>query len=208
MKKAFWERFAFFYDIAVKKGDAADRAAADYIAGFLAPDCRLLEAACGTGRFSRALAPKVERVSCCDYAGNMVRQAERKAAGLDNLDFSVQDITALRFADGSFDAALAANVLHLLPRPERAVAELVRVVRPGGLLIFPNYVNGESGRSDRRFLRLAGTLGFRPENEWTREQFLDFLRDRGLEVLGHRMFASREPMCVAVARAADGKKTF
>lgn len=202
MKKDFWERFAFAYDTAMKKGDRADREAARYIAGFLPSNCRLLEAACGTGRFSCALSPFVKQISCCDYAENMVRQTEKKAArlGLHNLDFSVQDITALTFPDHHFDVAMAANVLHLLPHPEKALAELMRVLRPGGLLVIPNFVNGESNRSGRRFLRMIGTLGFQPKNEWTTEQFLTFLKSHRLEIIQHRVFASKQPLCVAIAK--------
>ena len=202
MKKSFWEHTARFYDAAVQKGDAADKEAAEYVAGFLSKDCRLLEAACGTGRFSCALASVVRQVSCCDYAENMVRQTEKKAGrlGLTNMEFSVQDITALQFADNSFDAAVAANVLHLLPRPNDAIRELTRVVRPGELLIIPNYINGESGRSGKRFLRLIGSLGLQPENEWTQRQFLEYLTGSGLNLIEYRMFASREPLCVAIMK--------
>jgi phosphatidylethanolamine/phosphatidyl-N-methylethanolamine N-methyltransferase len=200
MKKTFWERTARFYDVAVKKGDAADREAVSYIAEFLPADCRLLEAACGTGRFSCALAFKVKHVSCCDYAENMVWQTEKKAKrlGLTNADFSLQDITALHFADDSFDAAVAANVLHLLPTPNEAIRELSRVVRPGGLIIIPNFVNGENGQKGRRFLHFIGSLGFRPENEWTHKQFLEFLSGSGLKLIESRMFESKQPLCVAI----------
>ncbi len=202
MNKAFWERTAFLYDLAVRKGDNGDREAAEYIAGFLSPDFRLLEAACGTGRFSCELALGVSRVVCCDYADRMVQAAKNKAdrLGLLNLDFSVQDITSLEFENGSFDAALAANVLHLLPEPERAVEELVRVVKPGGPIILPNYVGGESLGSDRFFLRFIEKLGFRARQAWKRAEFLDFLTRSGLVIVDHRMFDSRQPLCVAITR--------
>lgn len=208
MKKSFWEHTARFYDAAVKKGDSADKAAAEFIGGFLSPDFRLLEAACGTGRFTCALSSYVREIICCDYAENMVHQTKKKAAslGLSNIAFSVQDITALKFEDNSFDAAVTANVLHLLPQPNEAIRELTRVVRPGGILIIPNFVNGESGKSGKRFLRLIGSLGFRPENEWTQQQFLEFLNNSGLEVIESRMFASKQPLCVAIAKNIGNEK--
>lgn len=207
MKKSFWELTARFYDTAVKKGDTADKEAAEYISGFLSKDSRILEAACGTGRFSCELAPSVQKATCCDYAEKMVRQAKKKASrlGLTNMEFSVQDITELGFADDSFDAAVAANVLHLLPQPSDAIRELTRVVRPGGLLLIPNFVNGESSRSGERFLKLIGSIGFRPENEWTNQQFLTFLSDSGLELVDSRMFESKQPLCVAIVRNNKGQ---
>ncbi len=205
MKKKFWDCCAPVYDLAMKKGDAGDRVAAEYIAGYLAPGSTLLEAACGTGRFTCALAPHLAQVCCCDYSQKMVETAKRKAhvLGLDNVSFSIQDVTSLNFPAASFDSVLAANVLHLLPEPEKAVDELVRVVRPGGLLIFPDFVNAESDSSGRRFLKLIGRLGFQPQNEWTSVQFLDFLQDSGLSLVSHRMFISKQPMCVAIARCRD-----
>lgn len=202
MRKTFWERSALLYDFAMRKHDDEDKEVALCIARFLSPNCTLLEAACGTGRFSCALAPGVKHVSCCDYAKNMVSQTRKKAGmlGLENMDFSVQDITSLDFPENHFDVSIAANVLHLLPNPDRAVFELLRVTKPGGLLIFPNFVNAGSAPSGKRFLAFLSLFGFRPQNEWTEVQFLGFLRERGLEILEHHLFPSEEPLCVAITR--------
>lgn len=200
MKKLFWERFAFMYDAAMKKGDEADREAAEYIVGFLPKSCHMLEAACGTGRFTCEIAPKIQHVTCCDYALNMVNETKKKARARNiyNIDCFVQDIHALSFDDRFFDVVMAANVLHLLPEPGRAIRELKRVVNPEGFLIFPNFVNQES--TNKCFLNLINLLGFRAQNEWNREQFLKFLSTNGLEIVDYKMFLSRQPLCVAITK--------
>ena len=50
------------------------------------------------------------------------------------------DATALPYADDSFDAVLIANALHVMPEPEKALREIDRVLRPGGILIAPNFM--------------------------------------------------------------------
>ncbi len=206
MKQSFWERFANVYDLAMKQNERMDREAAAYIAKFLDQDMSLLEAACGTGRFSCALAKQVAHISCCDYAEQMVQQTAKKAKsrGLTNLDVSQQDITDLQFADQSFDVVLAANVLHLLPEPERAIGELRRVVLPGGLLIFPNFVNGENKLLGRCFLRCIEVLGFQPKQQWNTDTYLQFLKQQGLEIVAYRNFSGHQTLCVAITRSLTG----
>ena len=61
----------------------------------------------------------------------MIAQAKLKPRGA-GLHFSVQDATSLPYADETFDAVLIANALHIMPRPKKALAEIYRVLKPGG----------------------------------------------------------------------------
>lgn len=107
---------------------------------------RWLESACGTGLVSRALAGKVDSVAGVDLTSAMLEQAKSGAAedGIENASFSVGDATALEFADGSFDGAVTRLSLHHIPVPGRAIAELARVVRPGGSVIVGDLVADEA----------------------------------------------------------------
>jgi SAM-dependent methyltransferase len=98
---------------------------------------RWLDAACGPGAVTRALAPHVREVHGVDATPAMVALAAREAAvqGLVNVSFSVGDATALEVADGAFDAAVTRFALHHIPVPARVIAELARVVRPGGRVL-------------------------------------------------------------------------
>lgn len=109
-------------------------------------DARWLESACGTGLVSRALAGKVGSITGVDLTPAMLERAKRGAAdeGIANAGFSVGDATALEFADGSFDGAVTRLSLHHIPVPGRAIAELARVVRPGGRVIVGDLVADEA----------------------------------------------------------------
>lgn len=107
---------------------------------------RWLESACGTGLVARALAGKVGSVTGVDLTPAMLEQAEHGAAdeGIENASFSVGDATALEFADGSFDGAVTRFSLHHIPLPGRVIAELARVVRPGGWVVVSDLVADEA----------------------------------------------------------------
>jgi SAM-dependent methyltransferase len=107
------------------------------------PGERWLEAACGPGVVTRALAPRAGSVVGVDLTPKMVELARREAATLDNVEFAIGDATALGAADGSFDGALARFTLHHVPVPARLVEELARVVRPGGAVVLADHLLDE-----------------------------------------------------------------
>jgi SAM-dependent methyltransferase len=107
-----------------------------------APGERWLDAACGPGLVARGLAPRVGRVEGVDMTPAMVELAAREAAreGIGNAVFALADATALPYADASFDGAVTRFSLHHIPVPGRVVAELRRVVRPGGAVVLADHV--------------------------------------------------------------------
>ena len=199
----FWNRFAGVYDLATRSGDTGLRQAAEYVAGFVGEHDVVLDAACGTGAFACAVAPHAGFVAACDYAPKMVAQTRRKIRrlGLDNAACAVGNLYDLDFADNSFDVAIAGNVLHLLDDPQTALAELTRVVRPGGIVAIPTYVNAET--QDHAFLKLIGAAGFSAVHEWDEQGFLAFLMEAGMDVVEHRSFDAKQPLCVAICRVGD-----
>ena len=142
----FWSRIAGVYDlIETIYNKKANVAATDYVASLMDKDDSVLECACGTGMFSVKMAPNVERLTATDLSEGMLDEIRKKCRGMDNVLIEEGDITALKYADDSFDKAMAANVIHLLDDPKKAVDELRRVVKPGGTIIIPTYIHyGES----------------------------------------------------------------
>jgi len=99
---------------------------------FLAPlrgDERALDAGTGAGTLALALAPLVGEVVGVDLVPELLGAARREAPA--NATFVEGDVTALPFEDFSFDLACSRRTLHHVSRPELALAELVRVTRPG-----------------------------------------------------------------------------
>ena len=94
------------------------------------PATRLLDVATGTGRLAAAAAGRGARVTGVDLAENMLAAARARHP---DLDLRHGDAEALPFAPAAFTAATASFVLNHLPAPERAAAELHRVLAPGGI---------------------------------------------------------------------------
>ncbi len=103
------------------------------------PGSSVLEAGCGVGAQTVALAANSPgaRITAVDISFASLGQARSRAAaaGLANVGFQQADILALPFADGSFDHAFVCFVLEHLPHPKAALAEIRRVLRPGGSII-------------------------------------------------------------------------
>jgi ubiquinone/menaquinone biosynthesis C-methylase UbiE len=96
------------------------------------PAGRVLDAACGTGRHSEWLAAHGHEVVGVDASPDMLAKARAK---LPQARFEVGDLAALPLPDASVDAALCALALVHLPDLRPALAELARVVRPGGRVV-------------------------------------------------------------------------
>jgi SAM-dependent methyltransferase len=108
-----------------------------------------IDVACGPGVISRAVAGRVGSVSGVDLTPAMIEEAERRAGeeGVENVVFALGDATALDFPDGSFDGAITRLSLHHIPAPERVVAEMARVVRPGGWVAVSDLAADEDGEA-------------------------------------------------------------
>ena len=102
---------------------------------FHAP-ARVLDVGCGTGVLTRMLARAegVESVVGVDLASSLLGKARELAADQPNVEFVEADARALPFTPESFDVAVLDSTLSHVPEPVRALAELHRVLRPGGCL--------------------------------------------------------------------------
>jgi SAM-dependent methyltransferase len=124
----------------------------------------VLELGVGTGRMALPLdALDVELIGV-DLSVPMLRRLVENAGGRSPFPLTVGDGEALPFPDGSLAAAYLCHVLHLIPSWRTVVGELVRVVRPGGVLLVdlggPGTPEGESVRAE--FARRAGQERPRP----------------------------------------------
>jgi SAM-dependent methyltransferase len=99
----------------------------------LGGDERALDVGTGAGALAFALAPRVIAVTAVDADPAMVERAHASAPA--NVEAAVADGERLPFADASFDVAGTLRTLHHTPRPDLLLAELARVVRPGGALL-------------------------------------------------------------------------
>jgi SAM-dependent methyltransferase len=97
----------------------------------------ILDVGCGTGEFTAKLAEVFPRATLTgvDLIESHLDLARRRCAAFgDRVRFAHGDAYELAFAAGSFDLVVNRHVLQAIPQPERVLAELVRVGRPGGVL--------------------------------------------------------------------------
>jgi ubiquinone/menaquinone biosynthesis C-methylase UbiE len=90
---------------------------------------------CGTGQLTAALAPFVGHVIAVDASAAMLQAAKKRLHGFDNVELRRGDLEALPIDDGRLDAATLALVLHHLPEPDRALADVARVLKSRGRLL-------------------------------------------------------------------------
>jgi ubiquinone/menaquinone biosynthesis C-methylase UbiE len=103
----------------------------------LAPESRILDAGSGTGEIASRLCEVFPhaRVTGVDIIDAHLELARARYAALaPQLSFEHRSLFDLEFADATFDLSVCRHVLHSIPHPERAIAELARVTKPGGLL--------------------------------------------------------------------------
>jgi ubiquinone/menaquinone biosynthesis C-methylase UbiE len=121
----------------------------------LALGARVLDVGCGSGASALPAAERVGpagHVIGIDLAEGLLRMARQKARTrkLRNIEFRIGDMTALDFEGGSFDAVVCVFAIFFVPNMERQVAELWRMVRPGGQLAITTW--------GPRFLEPGSTL--------------------------------------------------
>lgn len=106
----------------------------------LPPDWVVADLGCGTGNAAELLAPVVKRVIAVDQSDAMLAAAKKRLKGLDKVDFLRGDLEKLPIETGSVDAAVCVLVLHHLPEPEKAIGEMARILRPGGVALVVDMV--------------------------------------------------------------------
>jgi ubiquinone/menaquinone biosynthesis C-methylase UbiE len=119
-------------------GQRTAEEAAAFLLPELRPGMRVLDVGCGPGSITRGLAERVApgQVVGLDLSRETLSAARQEAAarGLGNLQYQEGSVYQLPFPDASFDVAYAHQVFQHLGQPEAALAEMLRVLRPGGLV--------------------------------------------------------------------------
>ena len=178
--KNFWDKNARRYDRFMRK----DRAAYDEMYVLIRPVVRhktVLELATGTGSIAKHIVTAATHIEATDASAEMIAEAKRDNRSA-KLHFSVQDMFCLPYANQSFNVVIVSNALHIVPQPEKALAEIRRVLKDDGVLIAPTFTHAENsftGKVRAFFMKLAG---FPLHSKWTSEEYLSFLRQNGWAV--------------------------
>lgn len=188
MSKNIWNVFAPIYEFSMR----TQKNIYDYLYARIAEVAKgkdVLELATGPGMIARHIAPAAKSVVATDLAPKMIETA-LKAKNPENLNFEVADATSLRFEDNSFDVVVIANALHIIPNPEKALAEIRRVLKDDGLLIAPNYLLNVGGVKNL-WKKILNLIGIRFAHEWTANEFKAFLESNGWKIKMARVIEGR-----------------
>ncbi|ADJ45554.1 methyltransferase type 11 [Amycolatopsis mediterranei S699] len=154
-RDGLWERFgAALYEPFVRRGERlglADRR------GELLRRARgqVVEIGAGTG-LNVAHYPATAEVVLTEPVPAMYRRLEKRVAGRAGMRLVQAPADALPMAEASVDTVVSTLVLCTVPDVDRVLAELARVLRPGGRLLFCEHVRAEDPKLARRQTRLAG----------------------------------------------------
>lgn len=202
MKKTFWDRTAKIYDHFMKK----DHKAYQQMYSLIYPVVRhkqVLELATGTGLIAKHIVRSADHIEATDASPEMIEQAKQGVKST-KLYFSVQDMFHLPYADQSFDVVIVSNALHIVPEPERALAEIRRVLTDDGVLIAPTFTHSDNdfrGKAKAFFMKL---IGFHQYSKWSSESYLDFLREQGWTVRTSEVLKASFPLTYAECVKSEG----
>ena len=194
----FWNKISPVYDLfenvynrKVYKGTGIK------VAEFIDKNDSVLECACGTGAITEEIAKKCRQVLATDFAEGMLKRASKKCRKYCNVSFRQEDITDIKCEDESFDKVVAGNVIHLLPEPEKALNELLRVVRPGCKVIIPTYIN--MARDSSGFaVKFIEKLGAEFKRQFDIDSYKKFFEDKGFKDVEFHVVDGRMPCAIAV----------
>ena len=197
MKKSenFWNRNAKRYDRFMRK----DWAAYEKLYELIRPVVKartVLELAAGTGLIAKNIVRAASHIEVTDASEEMIAEAKRNNRSA-KLHFSVRDMFCLPYADKSFDVVIVSNALHIVPQPEKALAEIRRVLKDDGVLIAPTFTQGNGtlrGIIKLFFMKLAG---FPLNSRWSSADYLAFLRQNGWTVRKSAVLKASFPLTYA-----------
>ncbi len=165
--RAAYRRWAGVYDLVFGGVSAFGRRRAADLANRL-PGKRVLEVGVGTGLALPRYRPD-KRITGIDLSAEMLAQARRRVTdlGLRHIEaLREMDAEATDFDDDSFDIAVAMFVASVVPHPPQLLAEMRRVVRPGGVILFVNHFAAEVGPRwwiERAMAPASRALGWHPD---------------------------------------------
>lgn len=207
-KNTVWDLYAPVYDLFMR----VNRPAYMEMYGMIRRAIKgktVLEIAAGTGLIAKNVADSAESYIATDVAENLLARA-RSGYVPQNLTLQWADATFLPFDDDSFDVVIIANALHIIDAPRKVLAEIRRVLKPGGRLIAPNFLHTEANTVGKAVVGFLGTVGIKFENDWDEKSYEKFIEGNGFNMISHTVLKAVIPLMYAECEMTDAplKKTY
>jgi ubiquinone/menaquinone biosynthesis C-methylase UbiE len=204
----FWDRIARKYAAGRIKDMAGYERTIARTRQLLRSSDTVLEVGCGTGTTALALAPLVSRIVASDVSSEMIAIAREKATAqsCQNAEFEVATAEHLPGLAGSYDAALAFNILHLTSNRPSTLASIHRLLKPGGLLISKTPCLSEMNPLIRYAVPVAQVLGRAPSvSFFTAAELEDEIATAGFAIIESERHGSgrKDPRIFVVARKLE-----
>lgn len=165
---------------------------------------KTLELACGNGTYSKILAKNAQSLICTDFSEQMVEVCKKRLKDIPTIMVEKANCFELPYDDKTFDTVFMANLLHIIPTPEKAVAEAKRVLKTGGKIIALDYTS--TGMSEinkaKMMYRYLKTYGNPPKSgsNVDAQRMQQLFTSNGLEVEFTKLIGRQ-------TKAAFGKAT-
>ncbi len=197
--RSFWQKMSLIYKKFMSGAEPTYAALCERIRPSLQKDMEVLELACGTGQLSYPLAGEVRHWIATDFSTAMLRRARGGGPWPEGMSFEPQDATDISYPDESFDAVVMANALHIMPWPEKALAEVKRVLKPGGFLFAPTFVKGVS-KSNKLRTKLIQLMGLKVFHNYDADGLCETVSAAGFTITEREMLGtSLMPLCYVKA---------
>ncbi len=183
----FWDRVAPGYSKKPIADETTYQTKLALTRQYLNPNSVVLELACGTGSTAIAHAPYVKSIDAIDISLKMVEIAQDKAesAHIDNVSFRQASIDDLSVSDQAFDMVMGHSILHLLKNKSEVIADVNRILKPGGTFVSSTICMGDS----LKFRIMAGLfsvgsfLGLLPSlNVFSKAELVESFVEAGFEI--------------------------
>jgi len=201
-----WSRFAADYEERIAY--VVGRADLDRVGAKLAEQESLgksLELGCGTGFYTGILADRSDSVTATDLSADMVHAASAKLRLRPGIVVERADCFNLPYDDAEFDTVFMANLLHVVPAPEKVIEQARRVLNPGGRLIVASLTPHGMRLLDklRMGLRYLKTWGKPPTRGTllTVPKVSEMMESHGLTVIEGTLVGARSKSVFVVGKA-------
>lgn len=197
----FWDNVAGVYDIFTNIiNRKTHKGLCSKVEEEISDADEVLECACGTGLLSGVIARKCKSLVATDFSRKMLKKASKKYSSYTNIEFREGNILKIEYPDENFDIVVAANVIHLLDEPYKALAELDRVCRKGGKIIIPTYMNKNDKGKTSLFANTVGKAGADFKRQFTFDTYKKFIKEAGYKNVDYSWIEGKISCAVAVIK--------
>lgn len=197
----FWDRIASKYD-RIEQKDIAYKIFIEKARAYLKVEDRILDFGCGTGLICNEIASNVGFIHAIDTSTKMIEISENKASArkIQNIDFARTTIFDDKFKEGSFDAIIAFNILHLLEEPQKYFKRVSQLLKPGGFVLSATPCMSEAPLL-KNVLKFFSLIGLTPKlNSFTSTEMKQLFLKASFKLIELNKIKPKSPQYICILK--------